>query len=184
MSQYTPEADLFAGIEMIQDSPKDDGVLEMIVIRPEENERLVLEEVEVSARMGVHGDFWAKECWNSLSDGTPNPDVQVTLMNSRCIALLAREKSRWPLAGDQLYVDMELSIENLPVGQRLFIGSAVLEITAINHTGCGLFSERFGKAATRLVNSPDGKRLRLRGVYAKVVRDGVIKTGDRVIKTT
>ena len=182
MSLFRTQAELLEGIQAIQNSPKDYGVLEMIVIRPKDRERKVLEECQLSAKLGVQGDFWAEMCWSTLPDGSPNPDVQVTLMNSRCIALLAQEKSRWPLAGDQLFVDLDLSSENLPAGQRLAIGTAVLEITAVPHTGCKLFVERFGAAAAIFVNSEIGKQLHLRGIYARVVQDGLVKTQDRITK--
>lgn len=183
MGQHVSEAGLLAGLEAIRNSPKDHGLLELIVIRPRDLERIVLPECELSARLGAHGDMWADGCWKTLPDGSPHPDVQITLMNSRCIALLAQEKSRWPLAGDQLYVDMDLSGDNLPVGQRLAIGTAILQITGTPHTGCGQFAERFGPAALKFVNSPIGKKLHLRGIYAKVVQDGLVRTGDVVIKS-
>ena len=183
MSQYVSEAALLDGLESIKNSPKDQGILELIVIRPRENERIVLAECALSARLGAHGDMWAGGCWKTLPDGSPHPDVQITIMNSRCIALLAQEKSRWPLAGDQLYVDLDLSDDNLPVGQRLAIGTAILEITDPPHTGCGQFAERYGKAALKFVNSPIGKQLHLRGIYAKVIQDGLIRTGDTVTKS-
>ncbi|MGE5604054.1 MAG: MOSC domain-containing protein [Nitrososphaerales archaeon] len=182
MIQYLSEPALLAALPQIEDSPKDRGQLEMIVIRPRDQERVVLDESDVSLRLGVHGDMWAKGCSKTLEDGSPHPDVQITLMNSRCIALLAQDKSRWPLAGDQLYVDLDLSVENLPVGQRLAIGTAILEITAVPHTGCAAFAERFGRDALKFVNSPTGRRLHLRGIYARVVQDGHIKTGDLVTK--
>jgi len=182
MGSHLSETELLAGLEAIQNSPKDQGVLELIVIRPRENERVVLPECALSARLGAHGDMWADGCWKTLPDGSPHPDVQITLMNSRCVALLAQTKSRWPLAGDQLYVDMDLSSENLPVGQRLAIGTTILQITDTPHTGCGQFAERYGSAATKFINSPLGKRLHLRGIYAKVVADGLVKTGDSVTK--
>ena len=159
MPGYLSESALMAGLETIKASPHDVGKLELIVIRPKENERVVLDKTEVSARLGVHGDRWASACWKLLPDGSPDPEVQITLMNSRCVALLAQEKERWPLAGDQLYVDLDLSNENLPVGQRLAIGSAILQITDPKHTGCSKFSERFGPAALAFVNSPSGMAL-------------------------
>lgn len=184
MNHYISESELLAGIENIRNSLPDSGVVEMIVIRPAESQRKVMQEVQVSAEVGVHGDYWAEMTRGEQPDGCFNPDDQVAIMNSRCIALLAVEKERWSLAGDQLYVDMDLSVENLPVGQRLSVGTAILEITPVPHTGCALFTERFGKEAVRFVNSPVGKQLRLRGVYARVVRDGIIKTGDLVKKVT
>ncbi len=182
MDYFRSKEELAQGLTTIQDSPRDEGTLEMIVIRPADRERQVLEECQVSARLGVHGDFWAKTCWSKQPDGSPNPDVQVTLMNSRCIALVAQTRERWPLAGDQLYVDLDLTSENLPVGQRLAIGTAIFEITAVPHTGCALFSERFGVEASRFIKSEAGKKLHLRGIYARVVQDGLIKTGDTIRK--
>jgi hypothetical protein len=182
MCQYVSEAALLAGLESIKNSPKDQGMLELIVIRPKDNQRIVLVECALSSRLGVHGDMWAEKCWKTLPDGSPHPDVQLAIMNSRCIAWLAQEKSRWPLAGDQLYIDMDLSGDNLPVGQRLAIGTAILQITDTPHTGCGLFAERYGQAAVKFVNSPIGKRLHLRGIYAKVIHDGLVRTGDIVTK--
>jgi MOSC domain-containing protein YiiM len=182
MNHHASEPELLAGLEDIRNSPKDQGMVEMIVIRPRDRERLVLSECELSAGLGVHGDMWADGCWKKLPNGSPHPDVQVTLMNSRCIALLARDESRWPLAGDQLFVDLDLSVDNLPAGQQLAIGSAILQITDIPHTGCAQFVERFGKEAAVWVNSPIGKQLHLRGIYARVLRDGRVKTGDVITK--
>ena len=182
MSQHLSEPELNVGLETIRHSPKDAGTLEMIVIRPRDQERRVLDECEVSGRLGVHGDLWADSWAEVPPGGAPNFDIQITLMNSRCIALLAQDKSRWPLAGDQLYVDMDLSADNLPPGQRLAIGSAILEITATPHTGCAQFVERFGKEAAVWVNSPVGKQLHLRGIYARVVQDGRVKAGDVIRK--
>jgi hypothetical protein len=182
VTEHLSEPQLLAGLAEIQDAPRDAGRLEMIVIRPQERQRLVLDECDLSQRLGVHGDDWAQGCWKTLEDGAPHPDVQVTLMNSRCIVLLAGDKSRWPLAGDQLYVDLDLSDENLPVGQQLEVGTALLEITAVAHTGCRQFAERFGKDALKFVNSPVGRSLHLRGIYARVVQDGHIKTGDQIRK--
>jgi MOSC domain-containing protein YiiM len=113
-------------------------------------------------------------------DGSANPLAQVTVMNVRAVALVAGERERWPLAGDQLYVDLDLSLENLPAGSRLAVGDAVLEVTSDPHTGCAKFSARFGSDALRFVNSPDGRALRLRGLNARVVEPGTVRPGDAV----
>ncbi len=170
------------GLPYILASPQDHGTLEAIVIRPATDERVSLDECALSPELGVHGDNWAKGCWKSLPDGRPHPNVQVAIMNSCTIALLAQDKDRWPLAGDNLYMDLDISDDNMPPGQRLAIGSVILEITAEAHNGCKKFSARFGSDAVKFVNSDEGKRLGLRGIYARIVQAGVLHVGDSVDK--
>jgi len=174
--------ELETGLEAIRQSPKDQGVLKMIVRRPNVDGREVLNEGELNLEEGLAGDTWRERFSRRTADGSPNPEAQVTIMNSRTVALLAQSEERWPLAGDQLYVDMDLSDENIPAGTRLAIGSAVVEVTAVPHTGCDKFAARFGTDATKFVNSPEGKRLHLRGINTRVVRAGTIHVGDVVKK--
>jgi MOSC domain-containing protein YiiM len=174
--------ELRAGLSEIKRSPKDRGALKAIVIRPETDARSSLRHCELSPELGVHGDNWAKGCWMSLPDGRPHPDVQVTIVNARAIALIAQDEALWPLAGDNLFVDLDLSTENLPPGTRLSAGTALLEITAVPHKGCRKFAARYGVDATRFVNSRDGLRLHLRGIYARIVERGLITVGDIVEK--
>lgn len=173
---------LEAGLDSIRQSPKDQGVLEMIVRRPEIDQRQVLQVGRLNHQDGLVGDNWKARGSSQMPAGSANPDVQLTLMNARVVALLAQDKERWPLAGDQLYVDLDLSTENLPAGTHLALGSAVIEVTAQPHNGCGKFMERFGRDAVKFVNSPVGKQLHLRGVNAKVVKPGAIGVGDMVRK--
>ena len=154
---------------------KDSGILQLIVRRPNPDEREILETGELNETEGLAGD-----CWNNY--GKVYLDAQIAIMNSRCVALLAQDENRWQLAGDQLYIDLDLSDENLPIGTKLQIGSAILETTATPHNGCKKFVERFGLDAMKFVNSPIGKQLHLRGIYAKVVQSGVINKGDSVKK--
>lgn len=170
--------ELEAGLGEVLRSPKDEGVLELIVRRPREDEREVLAEAELREDEGLAGDSWGARRSSRTPDGSPHPEMQLNIMNSRVIALLARTRERWPLAGDQLFLDLDLSDANLPVGSRLSVGSAVIEITAQPHLGCKKFVARFGSDAMKFVNSPVGKRLRLRGVNAKVVRPGLIRVGQ------
>jgi MOSC domain-containing protein YiiM len=182
MTKHLSLEELREGLSEILESPKDRGALKAIVIRPETDARRSLRECELSPEGGVHGDNWAKGCWMSLPDGRPHPDVQVTIMNARTIALIAQDETRWPLAGDNLFVDLDLGEANLPPGTRLALGTARLEITAVPHNGCKKFAARFGVDATRFVNSREGKRLHLRGIYAKIVQGGTIAVGDAVEK--
>ena len=182
MTRHLSLEELHEGLSGILLSPQDRGILRAIVIRPEVDARVTLQQCELSAEGGVHGDNWAKGCWMSLPDGRPHPNVQVTIMNARTIALIAQDEARWPLAGDNLFVDLDLSAENLPPGTRLSLGSALLEITAVPHKGCSKFAQRYGVDATRFVNSRDGLRLHLRGIYARIVERGMVAVGDAVEK--
>jgi hypothetical protein len=176
--------ELEAGLEEIRRAPSDGGVLELIVRRPREDEREVLDEGELNLSEGLAGDSWKLRGSSRTPDGGPHPEMQLNVMNARAIALVAQERERWPLAGDQLYIDLDLSDENLPPGTRLSIGSAVIEVTPQPHTGCKKFVSRFGLDAMKFVNSPLGRRLRLRGLNARVVQPGRIRVGDTVKKVT
>ena len=180
--EFPAAADLLAGLTHIRLSPSDDGTVELIARRPAVGSRDELEAGELDLEQGLVGDSWRTRPSGTTADGSANPDMQLTLMNVRCIALLAGHRDRWSLAGDQLYVDLDLSLDNLPAGSRLGIGDAVIEVTEPPHTGCGKFSRRFGADALRFVNSEAGRRLRLRGLNARVVSPGVFRRGDRIAK--
>ena len=181
MRQLTMQ-ELEAGLDEICQSPQDEGVLELIVRRPQTDERQSLEEGILDLAEGLVGDNWRARGSSRTADGAAHPDQQITLMNARVIALLAQDKARWPLAGDQLFVDLDLSAENLPPGTRLALGSAVIEVTNVPHTGCNKFAARFGADALRFVNSALGRQLHLRGINARVVQAGAIRTGDKARK--
>lgn len=169
---------LEAGLAAIRLAPADGGRLEMIVRRPRDEEREIVEEATLDLELGLVGDNWKTRGSRRTPDGSANPDAQITIMGARVAALVACERERWALAGDQLFLDLDLSRENLPPGTRLAIGTAVLEVTAMPHTGCGKFTERFGVEAMKFVNSPLGRDLQLRGVNAKVVEPGTVRVGD------
>jgi hypothetical protein len=181
--EYLSISELEAGMEHIRQAPRDHGTLKMIVQRPQEDERNVVDHGELSLSEGLVGDNWKRRGSKHTPDGSANLYAQITIMNARCTALLAQSEERWGLAGDQLYVDFDLSDENIPPGTRLAIGSAIIEVSAEPHSGCKKFSERFGVEAMKFVNSPEGKRLHLRGINAKVIQAGVIRVGDTVKKT-
>ena len=171
-------AELEAGLNEIRQSPKDEGALELIVRRPRTDAREILEEAELHPLEGLVGDNWRLRGSSRTPDGSAHPDMQLNIMNARVIALLAQDKERWSLAGDQLFIDLDLSDENLPAGTRLKLGSAVIEVTAQPHTGCKKFVSRFGLDAMKFVNSAIGKQLHLRGINARVVQAGVIRIGE------
>jgi hypothetical protein len=171
---------LMAGVDEIRRSPSDHGTLELIVRRPAVDEREVLEVGELDLDEGLVGDTWKQRGSRKTEDGSAHPEMQLNIMNARAAALVAGERERWPLAGDQLYVDLDLGGQNLPPGTRLAICDAVIEVTAEPHTGCVKFASRFGRDAHKLVWSEQGRQARLRGLYARVVVPGVIRPGDTI----
>jgi MOSC domain-containing protein YiiM len=173
--------ELEAGLPEVLRAPRGAGTVELIACRPAEGERTLLEEAELDLELGLVGDMWHRRKSRRTKDGGPNPLAQVTLMNARAADLVAGgDRSRWALAGDQLYVDLDLSEEALPAGTQLAVGTAVLEVTADPHTGCAKFRARFGPASIRFVNGAEWRHLRLRGVNAKVVEPGVVRRGDAI----
>lgn len=182
MQNHLGMKDLLAGLERIRQSPKNSGVLELIVRRPKIGARESLHEGQLDLTEGLVGDNWRTRGSSRTNDGSAHPDMQLNVMNSRVIALVAQSPDRWHLAGDQLFIDLDLSAENLPPGTQLALGSAVIEVTEQPHTGCAKFMERFGPDALEFVNSDEGKRLHLRGINACVVRSGTIRVGDIVRK--
>jgi MOSC domain-containing protein YiiM len=172
--QATSLQDLELGLAEVRAAPRKHGTVELIVRRPAEEEREVLEEAQLDLVEGLVGDRWAA--------GKGHPDTQLTMMSARAAALVAGPRARWALAGDQLYIDLDIGYDNLPPGTLLRVGEAVIEITPAPHTGCGKFLRRFGVEAQKLVNSPTGRELNLRGINARVVTAGTVKRGDTIAK--
>jgi hypothetical protein len=175
-------AELNASLDDVRASPQECGELRLIVRRPLVNSREILEEAELDEAAGLVGDTWSTRRSSRTADGTPHPEMQITLMSVRVIGVICPDTTRWPLAGDQLFVDFDLAQANLPPGTRLRVGSAILEITRAPHTGCGKFVERFGVDAMKWVNAPEGRALNLRGIYARVLQSGAIALGDAIVK--
>jgi hypothetical protein len=172
--------DLLAGLDQVREAPAEDGVVELLVVRPRLGERRELDAAEVDLELGMVGDTWIERGSRRTPDGGPNPEAQVTVMCSRAADLVAGDRARWALAGDQVYVDLDLSLDNLPTGTVLALGEVELEVTAAPHTGCAKFAERFGTDALRLTATPDGRALRLRGINTRVLRAGTVRVGDRI----
>ena len=183
VARHLTTEELEAGLDEIRRAPAAVGVVELIVRRPAEGEREVLEEGVLDLVEGLAGDTWIVRGSKRTSDGSSHPDMQLNVMSARVVDLVAAgERERWALAGDQLYVDLDLSEANLPPGTRLALGSAVIEVTAQPHTGCAKFAARFGGDAHRFVNTKAHRHLRLRGLNAKVVEAGTVRRGDAIRK--
>src|SRR5215471_1666288 len=169
--------ELLEGLGLVSEAPKDAGTLDLIVARPAVDERVELESAELDADSGLVADRWSR-------GSKPNPKAQVTVMNARAAQLVAGEKARWGLAGDQLYVDFDLSVDNIPPGTKLGIGSAIVEVSDQPHLGCEKFAARFGQTARVFANSPEGTAVSFRGINTRVVRSGTVRVGDAVRKLT
>lgn len=174
--------ELEIGLPFIKQSPSLEGTVDLIVRRPAVEEREVILQGKVDSQTGLEGDNWFARGSKSTPDGSADPEAQFTLMNSRVIQLLTQDQALWQWAGDQLYVDLDLSEENLPAGTRLSIGTAIIEVTAKPHTGCKKFSARFGQDALKFISAPENKALRLRGINTRVIQSGEFKVGDRIRK--
>lgn len=181
MTHLTIE-ELNAGLELIRQSPADKGTVELVVRRPDIDQREEIDEAILVPSKGMEGDNWQVKPSSSMPDGLAHPEKEITIMNSRAIALIAQDPAKWKWAGDQIYADLNLGYGNLPPGTRLQLGTAIVQVTEPPHRGCKKFAERFGPDAVRFVNSDAGRELNLRGINTKIVKAGIVKTGDIISK--
>ena len=169
-----------AHLEHVRAAPRDTGRIELIVRRPQRGERDIVQEARLDTELGLVGDGWLERGSRHTIDGAADPACQLTLISTRVLAAIEPDRRRWPLAGDQLYVDFDLAVDSLPAGTRLDVGTARIEISEKPHTGCATFSERFGVEALRWLSTPVGKAHRMRGVNARIVASGTVQVGDTV----
>ncbi len=181
-ARHRSTAELEAALPHIREAPGSTGVIELIVRRPGEDAREVLDVAEINDAEGVAGDTWNQRGSPSSPDGGPHPDAQITIMSARAAAAVIGPIERWPLAGDQIYADLDISHETLPAGAQLRLGDAILEVTAKPHRGCAKFAARFGRDALRFVNTGEGRDLRMRGVNCRVIRPGTVRPGDPITR--
>jgi hypothetical protein len=175
-----PARDLDRHLDAVRAAPRDAAPVELIVLRPGVEQREVVAEAVLDPLEGLVGDHWKARGSRSMPDGSADPAAQLTIMSTRVLAAIEPDPTRWPLAGDQLYADLDLSTGNLPPGTRLAVGDAVVEVSFKEHTGCAKFGARFGADALRWISTPLGRALRMRGMYVCVVQSGAVRTGDAI----
>jgi MOSC domain-containing protein YiiM len=176
---FATTAQLEARIDEVVAAPSDVGRVELVVARPATGERLVLESAELRPGVGLVGDNYLARGSSKPGGGPADPLAELNVMSARALdAVSGDDRERWPLAGDQLIVDFDLSERNCPAGTRLAVGTAVIEVTTKPHNGCAKFSDRYGIDAARWINSR--KDLRLRGICAVVVEVGTVTPGDTI----
>lgn len=179
MAATTDQLD--AQIVHVAAAPSDVGRVQLVVARPAKGERIVLESAELRPGIGLVGDNYLERGSSRPGGGPADPLAELNLMSARSLeAVAGADRDRWPLAGDQLIVDFDLSEDNCPAGTRLTVGSAIIEVTTKPHNGCAKFADRYGVDAARWVNSR--KDLRLRGICAVVIEPGAVAPGDVISK--
>ncbi len=175
-------AELKAALGHIRAAPADGAAVEMLCLRPGYGERRFVDEITVTRDQGIPGERWQTQPWLRLDDGSPHPGIQISILSRRVLDLVWRDRENTVHPGDTFVADMDLSEDNLPVGQILQAGSAHLQVSDVFNNGCVKWKTRYGVPALEWINLPDHRALRLRGILCRVLRDGVIRNGDRLKK--
>lgn len=183
MTGHQPNlAELQAALPEVMAAPKDHGIIHSLCLRPEPNQRQMVGQITLTVDQGIPGERWLTAPWLTLADGTPDPRIQVSVLSTRVMDLVWRNRQTSPHPGDPIVADMDLSQANLPVGSRLQVGTAVIEVSDAFNDGCVKWKTRYGTAAKDWITLPDNRALRIRGILCRVVQNGVLRLSDRLIK--
>lgn len=174
-------SELDDGRSRLPPSPRDRGRVEQVCVRPALDERFFPEELHLCPRRGAIGDRWEHRTWMYLPDGRPDPRVQLAIAHAPTIAWVHALSGNAHHPGDTLLVDLDLHANNLPAGSRLRVGTAVIEISDVENDGCAKFAARHGSEIRAWMAAPENRTRRLRGVFARVLQEGVVRAGDFAI---
>ncbi|MEQ9693284.1 hypothetical protein [Shimia sp. SDUM112013] len=163
-------------------APKDGAAISMLCLRPDRNQRRFVENITLTREHGIPGERWATQPWLRTADGMPHPGIQVSVLSQRVLDLVWRDRENTVHPGDTFIVDMDLSESNLPAGQLLSVGDAVLRVSEVFNDGCVKWKARYGADAKDWITAPGHPALRLRGILCSIEQDGVIRIGDRMQK--
>lgn len=183
MDTHVPRDTLDAALAHVLDAPTDAGPVHMLCRRPDRNQRDFPDSLLLDPVDGVAGDYEMAKPWLTLADGTPDPRIQVSILPLRVLDLVWRDRETTAFPGDTIIADLNLTLDNLPVGTRLQVGSAVLEVSDLWNEGCAKWKVRYGRAAYEWTSAPAHEPLRLRGIFCRILRAGEVRLGDRITKS-
>lgn len=175
-------AELAAALPYVCAAPKTATTIDSLCFRPARNQREFPAELQLSRAEGIRGERWLTEPWLRLPDGSPDPNIQVSILPLRVLNLVWTDRENTPHPGDTIIADLDTSLTNLPPGSLLQAGTAILRVSDEFNEGCVKWKVRYGQAAKDWITAPGHPQLRLRGVLCAVEQDGFIRAGDALTK--
>lgn len=183
VSLQASRAELDAQLPHVLNAPKTGSRVAMLCTRPARNERVFPDAIVLTRARGIDGDREMAQPWLRLDNGDPDPRIQVSIIPQRVLDLVWRDRENITHPGDNIVADIDVSLDNMPVGTILTIGTAALRVSDEWNDGCAKWNKRMGRAAYEWTTQPDHEPLRLRGIYCEIITDGVIKLGDTITVT-
>lgn len=181
-SIHPTRAECDAALTHILDAPKVSAPIDMLCFRPDYGVRSFPDRIQVSVARGIEGERWLRDPWLKLPDGRPDPRIQISVLPKRVADLCWRNRDVSPHPGDTLIADLDMTSANMPVGTRLQVGSAVIEVSDVFNNGCAKWYAQYGADSVKWINHRPHRPLRLRGILCRVVVDGEIRKSDLIEK--
>lgn len=182
MTDHATRSELNSALPSVLDAPKNGAKVELLCRRPDRNQRDFTDHLRLTQAGGIEGDYEMKKPWLTLPDGSPDPRIQVSILPKRVLDLVWRDRENVAYPGDTIIADLNVTLDNMPVGTRLQVGGAVLEVSDVWNEGCAKWKVRMGREAYDWTSAPEHEALRLRGIYCSIVGDGMVRIGDTITK--